>query len=177
MSHGTLPAHLENNQTQSPKELFWIPCLPPLPTESRNVNSIVQPPPTVANGLRHLLGLIKSLTLLYSSDIRKLQQQQTTQCSNRAHWNYDVNLRHSTLWVNPGPWGCQNICSTTLFPFVAFSPHCQGQRESLEMSFQSRCPSSKFLKALRFPASTTWCHLHSRAKRVWHPTHKAHLFL
>lgn len=177
VGHGTqgwnsLPAHLEGweelvqrtIQTQSPKELFWIPCLSPLPTESRKVNSIVQPPPTVANGLRHLLALIKNLTLLYSWDIRKLQQHQTTQCSYRAHWNYDANLRHSTLWVNPGLWGCQKICSTALFPFVALSPHCQGQRESLEMSFPSRCPSSKFLKALRFPASTTWCHLHSRQR-------------
>lgn len=82
---------------------FESPVSPHCPQkEARKVNFVVQLPPTVANGLRHLLRLIKSLSLLYSCDIRRLQQPQTTQCSSRAHLNYDANLRHSALWANTG---------------------------------------------------------------------------
>lgn len=44
----------------------------------KGLNFVVQLLPAVAHGPRHLLRLIKSLTLLNSCDIRKLQQPQTT---------------------------------------------------------------------------------------------------
>lgn len=126
----------------------------------------------MANGLRHMLRLIKSLNLLYSCGTRKLQHLQITQYSCWARLNYDTNLRHSTLWASSGLLGCYR---NLLYYSVSHLLHChhtQCQGKSLEPSLQNRCTSSKFLRPPRRLASTSWCHLHSSAKTVWHPTQK-----
>jgi len=112
-----------------------------------------------------MLRLIKSLILLYSCSIRKLQHLKITQCSCWVYLNYDTNLRHSTLWASSGLSGCHRNLRYYSFSHLLHCHHTSiVPGKSLEPSLQNSCTSSKFLKPLRLPASTLWCYLHLSAK-------------